>query len=92
MSDDDLDADIARMLTVRHNRQTLGFSYYEAGSQGRPKMARDPAKIREYKRTYRNRKEAERSHHRLADIDQAATELLELLAFAHAQLDKREVA
>jgi hypothetical protein len=55
MTDDQIDADIERMLTVRHNRQTLGYSYYEAGSQGRVRMARDPAKIREYKRTYRNR-------------------------------------
>lgn len=27
--DDDLDSDIARMLTIRHNRRTLGFAYYE---------------------------------------------------------------
>jgi hypothetical protein len=52
MTDDQIDADIERMLTVRHNRQTLGFSYYEAGSQGRPKMARRPEKTREYRRTY----------------------------------------
>ena len=44
--------------------------------------------IAEWKRNDRARKKAEPPHD-LTDIDRCADELLKLLAYAHAQLDKR---
>lgn len=84
--DDDLDTDIARMLTIAHNRRTLGYGYYEhnpaASRQTHGKRIRN-TKSRAGQPGWRTRWPAPPRPERINEAD-----LLEhTLTFAHAGLD-----
>ncbi len=54
----ELDADIARLIAQHRNRQTLGWSYWNVGTDPEPKKTGSTRKQRDAKARYRARKAA----------------------------------
>lgn len=86
MTDIDVDADIARMVTRRRTIQTLGFSYYETNH-------RTPANTTGPRKPQRNRASRAGGYQFKPGYLTAELDLLsDTLTFAHAGLDVRGAA